>query len=219
MPQRDGPRLEGRDHEIWTRYVGGWTQARLAAEYDVSQQRISQVLAELRATISDDVRADAALLAQERANALLAAVWGDAMAGDVRAVTAALKVLERQAKALGTDAVEPIAVTFERHLDDQGQLVVAALRAAFDALELSPEQQAWAAYAASTALYQSAGQDPPADAPPPPPHPSSPAAPVEVPVDPQAGMEQRLRDLVADEDVDVDALLAEVDKEEGRGDG
>ncbi|MBE4791727.1 hypothetical protein [Streptomyces caniscabiei] len=216
----DGPeRLDGRDGQVWAAYISGATQEAIARQHGVTQQRVSQILSEIRASIGDVARTDAALLAQERTDALLAAVWPAAMSGDPKAVGAALRVLERQAKALGTDAVEPIAVTFERHLDDQGQLVAAALRAAFDALELSPEQQAWAAYAASTALYQSAGQDPPADAPPPPPHPSSPAAPVEVPVDPRAGMEQRLRDLVADEDVDVDALLAEVDKEEGRGDG
>jgi hypothetical protein len=212
-------RLEGRDGQIWTAYVGGATQEVIAAEHDISRQRVGQVLDEVRATIGDSARMDAALLAQERTDALLAAVWPAAMDGEPRAVGAALRVLERQAKALGTDAAEPIAVTFERHVDDQGQLVATALRAAFDALELSPEQQAWAAYAASTALYESAGQDPPADAPRPPPRPSSPAAPVEVPVDPRAGMEQRLRGLVADEDVDVDALLAEVDEEEGRGDG
>lgn len=216
----DGPeRLDGRDGQVWAAYISGATQEAIARQHGVTQQRVSQILSQIRASIGDVARTDAALLAQERTDALLAAVWPAAMSGDPKAVGAALRVLERQAKALGTDAVEPIAVTFERHLDDQGQLVATALRAAFDALELSPEQQAWAAYAASTALYQSAGQDPPADAPPPPPHPSSPAAPVEVPVDPRAGMEQRLRDLVADEDVDVDALLAEVDKEEGRGDG
>lgn len=213
----DGPeRLDGRDGQVWAAYISGATQEAIARQHGISQQRVSQVLAEVRGSIGDAARTDAALLAQERTDALLAAVWPAAMQGEPKAVGAALRVLERQAKALGTDAVEPIAVTFERHLDDEGQVVATALRAAFDALELSPEQQAWAAYAASTALYESAGQDRPADAPPPPPRPSSPAAPVEVPVDSRAGMEQRLRDLVADEDVDVDALLAEVDEEDGR---
>jgi len=154
-------RLDGRDHEIWARYVGGWTQARLAAEYDVSQQRISQVLADVRATVGDAARADAGLLAQERTDALLAAVWPAAMGGDTKAVMAALRVLERQAKAMGTDAVEPLRVTLERRLDLEGQTIAEALRAAFEALELSPDQQAWAAWAASVALYRSAGQEPP----------------------------------------------------------
>lgn len=215
----DGPeRLDGRDGQVWAAYISGATQEAIARQHGVTQQRVSQILSQIRASIGDVARTDAALLAQERTDALLAAVWPAAMSGDPKAVGAALRVLERQAKALGTDAVEPIAVTFERHLDDQGQLVATALRAAFDALELSPEQQAWAAYSASATLHRAAGQDPPAP-PPSPPVSTTVDAPVEVPVDSRAGMEQRLRDLVADEDVDVDALLAEVDEEEGRRDG
>lgn len=149
-----GPeRLEGRDGAIWTRYVGGWTQARLAAEYDVSQQRISQVLAEVRESIGGGARLDAALLAQERTDALLSAVWPAAMEGDSKAVLAALRVLERMAKALGTDAVEPLRVSFERHLDDQGQLVADALGAALDAVpELSHGQRVAALTAAQAKL-------------------------------------------------------------------
>ncbi|GKQ37185.1 hypothetical protein [Streptomyces sp. A012304] len=200
-------RLDERDHEIWARYVGGWTQARLAATYGVSQQRISQVLAEVRESVGDDARTDAALLARERTDALLAAVWPAAMEGDTRAVTAALKVLERQAKALGTDAVEPIAVTFERHLDDQGHIVVDALTAALEVLQLDEGQRQLAVRAAQARLL---GEPLP-----------EPLVPV---VDEgqaaQAAMEKRLRELTADEPgVDVDALLAEVDEEEGRRDG
>jgi hypothetical protein len=209
-------RLDGRDGKIWSAYVGGASQEVIAAEHGISQQRVSQVLAEVRAAVGDTARMDAALLAAERTNALLAAVWPSAMGGDTRAVLACLRVVERIAKMLGTDAPEPVAVTLDRRLDLEGQTVAEALRAAFEALELSPEQQAWAAWAASAALYRAAGQEPPADAPPPPPHPSSPAAPVEVPVDPRVVMEERLRDLTADEGIDVEALLAEVDEEDGR---
>lgn len=203
-------RLDERDHEIWARYVGGWTQARLAAEYGVSQQRISQVLAEVRESVGDDARTDAALLARERTDALLAAVWPAAMEGDTRAVTAALKVLERQAKALGTDAVEPIAVTLDRRLDVEGDVVADAVAAVVEVLGLDEERRQLAVRAAVARL---SGEELPAPMP----------APVPV-VDEgqaaQAGMEERLRELTADEPgVDVDALLAEVDEEEGRRDG
>lgn len=205
-----GPeRLDGRDGKIWTAYVGGATQEAIAAEHGLTQQRVSQVLAEVRATIGDVARVDAALLAHERADALLAAVWPAAMAGDPKAVGAALRVLERQAKAMGTDAEEPLKISLERRLDLEGQTIAEALRAAFDALELAPDQQMWAAYAASAALYRSAGQEPPAEPPPPPASRSSESAAGKP--DARAGMEQQLRGLVADEDVDVDALLREVD--------
>ncbi|MDW8805617.1 hypothetical protein P1P68_12695 [Streptomyces scabiei] len=211
-------RLEGRDGAIWTAYVGGATQEVIAAEHGISRQRVGQVLDEVRETIGDTARMDAALLAQERADALLAAVWPAAMAGDPRAVGAALRVLERLARALGTDAPEPLSVTLDRRLDLEGDSIATALRAAFDALELTPSQMEWAAWSASAALYRSAGQEPPMSAPARPA--STPVPVVEEPVDARASMEARLRDLVADEpDVDVEALLAEVGEEEGRGDG
>lgn len=214
MPQQDGPRLDGRAGAIWTAYVGGATQESIAAEHGISQQRVSQVLAEVREGIGDGARLDAALLAQERADALLAAVWPAAMAGDPRAVGAALRVLERQAKAMGTDAPEPLKVTLDRRLDLEGDSIATALRAAFDALELTPEQMQWAAWSASAALYRLAGQE----SPDPPPVRPAPAAPVAAEPDPRAEMDQRLRDLVADEpDVDVEALLREVDEEDRDG--
>lgn len=200
-------RLDGRDGAIWSAYVGGATQEAIAAEHGISQQRVSQVLAEVREGLSESERVDAALLAHERAHALLAAVWPAAMEGDVKAVHAALKVLERQAKALGTDATEPLKVSFERHLEDQGQLVAAALGAALSVLGLSEEQRELAGRTAQAALL---GE----------PLPEVPAPVVDVPVpDARAGMEQQLRDLVAGEGVDVDRLLAEVDEDGGRGDG
>jgi hypothetical protein len=153
MPQRDGPRLDGRAGQIWSAYVGGSTQEAIAAEHGVSQQRISQVLAEVRESIGDAARMDAALLAQERADALLAAVWPAAMGGDPRAVGAALRVLERLAKAAGTDAVEPLRVTLERRLDLEGALIGEALGAALDAVpELSHEQRVAALTAAQAKL-------------------------------------------------------------------
>lgn len=205
MPQQDGPRLEERDHEIWARYVGGWTQARLAAEYDVSQQRISQVLAEVRESISDDARTDAGLLVLERTHALLAAVWPAAMEGDTKAVLAALRVLERQAKAMGTDAVEPLQITLDRRLDVEGDVVVDALAAVFDVLGLDEERRQLAVRAAQAKLSGEPLPDPPAPV-------------VDEGRVARAGMERRLRELTADEGVDVDALLAEVGEEgEDRG--
>jgi hypothetical protein len=156
MPQRDGPRLEGRNGQIWRRYVQGQTQARIGEELGLSQQRVSEVIAEVREAIPAEVRSDAALLAVERADALLAAVWPEAMAGDHRAVMAALRVLERQSRLLGLDAAEPLRVALERRLDDDSQLVVDAVAAALDVLGLDEEQQARAVVAATARL---AGED------------------------------------------------------------
>ncbi len=163
MPQRDGPRLEGRAGLIWTSYVGGATQAAIAAEHGISQQRVSQVLDEVRATVGDTARMDAALLAQERADALLSAVWADAMAGDVRAVTAALRVLERLARSLGTDAPEPVSVSLERRLDVESDVVVDAVVAAVEVLGLGEDSRVLALQAAQAKLL---GEPAPEPAPP-----------------------------------------------------
>lgn len=202
-------RLDGRDGKIWAAYVGGATQEAIAAEHGISQQRVSQVLAEVRDSIGDAARMDAALLAQERANALLAAVWPAAMAGDTKAALACLRVVERIARSLGTDAVEPLKVSLEQRLDVETGVVVTALGAAFDALELLPEQRSWAAYAASAAMYAASGQEPPE---PPPPRPSSPA-PVPVVEEPVTGPDLMadFREFCAAEGVDPDGL----DDEEG----
>ncbi len=152
-------RLDGRDGAIWSAYVGGATQEAIAAEHGISQQRVSQVLAEVRDSIGDGARMDAALLAAERADALLAAVWPAAMAGDLKAVGAALRVLERQAKAMGTDAVEPVTVSLERRLDVEGEAVAGALGAVLDALDLDHEQRVYAFGVAQAALV---GEAPPA---------------------------------------------------------
>lgn len=159
MPQRDGPRLDGRAGAIWSAYVSGASQESIAAEHGISQQRVSQVLAEVREGIGDGARLDAALLAQERTDALLAAVWPAAMQGEPKAVGAALRVLERMAKATGSDAVEPLRVTLERRLDLEGDLVATALGAALDAApELSHETRVAMLSAAQCVLL---GEDPP----------------------------------------------------------
>jgi hypothetical protein len=192
-------RLDERDHEIWSKYIGGWSQARLAAEYDVSQQRISQVLSQVRESIPDTARTDAALLAQERTNALLAAVWPAAMGGDTKAVLACLRVVERIAKMLGTDAVEPVTVSFERHLDEQGQTVVDAVNAALEALGLGEEQRQLAVRAAQAKLLGEPAPEP---------------VPVSVPAVEEPDLMADFRAFAAAEGFDPDDL----DDEEDEGD-
>jgi len=51
QPQRGGE-LEGRSGTVWRLYaVQRWTQDRIARELGVSQQRVSQILADVRAAI------------------------------------------------------------------------------------------------------------------------------------------------------------------------
>lgn len=153
-------RLDGRNGAIWRAYVLGRTQEAIAEEHGVSQQRISQVLAEVRAGIPGDARTDAALVDLERLDVLLSGVMPAAVAGDVQATRAALAVLERRARMLRLDLDEPLRISFERHLDDQGSLLADAIGAALDAVPgLSHEQRVAALTAAQCTLL---GEDPPA---------------------------------------------------------
>src|SRR3546814_5837739 len=51
MANADNGRLSERDQTIWDGHVGGKTILMLAKEHDLSNQRISQILAEIRASL------------------------------------------------------------------------------------------------------------------------------------------------------------------------
>jgi transcriptional regulator with XRE-family HTH domain len=49
-------RLEGRNGDIWRRYVGGATQESLAERYGIDQSRVSQIISAVRASIPEQTR-------------------------------------------------------------------------------------------------------------------------------------------------------------------
>lgn len=159
MPQRDGPRLDGRNGAIWRAYLHGHTQEAIAARYHLSQPRVSQIINAVRDEIPDSVRTDAALLDLERLDLVLTGMMPAAEAGDPRAASVVLRILERRAKALGTDAAEPLKVTIERHHDLEGRLVADALTAALDALPLEADQRLAALAAAQQRLLDTAPEN------------------------------------------------------------
>ncbi len=203
MPQ---PRLEGRDGQVWAAYVDGRTQEAIATEHGITQQRVSQILAGVREVIPASDRADALLLDLERLDRVLVAFMPIAEGGDVKAAGVVLRVTERRSKLLGLDAVEPMRITFERHLDDEGQLVADALAAALDAVELSEEQRI---AALSAAQRQLAGEAPPPGSRPVqgPPAPSGPGTG-------GSALEVKFRALMKADGIDPDELLREVDEED-----
>lgn len=151
-------RLDGRNGRVWRAYVSGRTQDAIAVEHGISQQRVSQILAEVRQSIPADSRADALLLDLERLDRVLVAFLPIAETGDAKAAGVVLRVTERRAKALGLDAQEPLQVVIERQRDLEGQLVADALAAALDVLQLTEDQRIAALSAAQQRLL---GADPP----------------------------------------------------------
>jgi hypothetical protein len=160
MAQRDGPRLDGRDGQVWRAYLYGHTQEQIAADHDISQSRVSQIITEIRNSIPQTNKTDAALLDLERLHLMLTGVMPAAADGDTKASAAAMRIIERRAKMLGLDATEPLSIVLERHRDLEGQLVADALAAALDVLGLTEEQRMAALGAAQQRLLGEAPDNP-----------------------------------------------------------
>lgn len=130
-------RTADRDYQIWQRYTAGETQVELAAAYGIGQARVSQIVARMR----EDVPIEERRARQARALADLDQLRQAALelveaepipaysngrpielpeggvaqdhSGRVKGMEMLLKVMERQAKALGTDAVTKVSVDAE----------------------------------------------------------------------------------------------------------
>jgi DNA-binding transcriptional regulator LsrR (DeoR family) len=111
----DGDRLAGRDGEIWQAYFRGATQDELAAKHGISQQRVSQIIAEVRDNIPEETKAQAILGEVELLRAVRARVVELLEASDgvepklfLDAVDRFVRVSERQARLLGLDAATKV---------------------------------------------------------------------------------------------------------------
>jgi len=135
MPQNNGPRLEGRNGEIWKWYCRGMTQEKLAEEYGLSNQRISQIIAEVRESIppadKDKVRQEHLELARTMRAELAKLVdmnpipaysngrpitlddgtTAEDHSGRLAAMDRLTKWLERESKLLGIDAPTRVDAT------------------------------------------------------------------------------------------------------------
>ena len=104
MPQENGPRLDGRNGEIWRAYLFGKTQEAIAEEFELSQQRVSEVIREVRESLPETDANELRRADLERLDAMLPNNIMLAVAGDKDAVNSVLKIMERRAKLLGLDA-------------------------------------------------------------------------------------------------------------------
>jgi len=127
----DEPRLVGRNGEIWRAYLDGATQEKIAQRYGIVQSRVSAIIAEVRASIPAPVIADIMRDEADRVAALYEMTMEIARAhhpvvsmqrGEVipgiedagpklAAINTALRIHERVARALGTDAAQKIDTT------------------------------------------------------------------------------------------------------------
>jgi len=72
MPNNATGRLEGRNGLIWQQHLAGWTQERIAEHHDIGQSRVSQIIADVRASIPEEERDAVRLTVVERLDVLIA---------------------------------------------------------------------------------------------------------------------------------------------------
>ncbi|MDX3570806.1 hypothetical protein [Streptomyces sp. ID05-47C] len=202
------PARAAQDEQILRLRCSGLSLRAIGERVGLSHQgvsdRITDAIRELVSPVAEEWRAlETARLDDLTRRAY--AVLDGAESGEtaLKAIAQLERLSASRRKLWALDMPQPIDVALSRRLDVEGDVVADAVAAALDVLGLDEERRVLAVRAAVARL---SGEPLP-----------EPVAPV---VDEgqavQAGMEARLRELTADEDVDVDALLAEVEREEGR---
>jgi len=146
-------RTADRDFDIWLRYTDGQTQQQIADHYGLTQQMVSVVVARMRDDIPIEERharqrrqiADLDYLRREALDRVDAGpipaysngkpilledglTIAEDHTGRVRAMELVVKFQEREAKALGTDAITRISIEAEQ----AGERVKALLRRVTD---------------------------------------------------------------------------------------
>lgn len=162
MPQEKGPRLEGRNGEIWRWYCRGMTQIALAEKYGLSNQRISQIIAEVRESIpapdkekvaqehleiAREMRAELAKLVDAgpipaysngRPITLDDGTTAEDHSGRLAAMDRLTRWLERESKLLGLDA--PAKVSADVALTERDAATALAAEAAARMAERSGDE-------------------------------------------------------------------------------
>ena len=118
MPQADNERLSGRNGQIWQAYLLGHTQEAIAAEHGISQQRVAQILREIRKSIPDEDVAELRRVDLERLDSMTPANLQLARAGDKDGVKSVLAIMARRAALLGMDAPKQVEASIQRTVLD-----------------------------------------------------------------------------------------------------
>lgn len=155
MSQRElsGPGMDGRNGKIWQGYVRGKTQEALAEEHGLSQQRVSQIISQVRASIPEVDKAEAFQRELEFLNKLrdtaleimdlpaapvTAGKDGDVVldpetgavvrdyGGKLAAMDRAVKMHERYAKLLGLEAPSKVDVSVIEQTEQAAQAAAVA---------------------------------------------------------------------------------------------
>jgi hypothetical protein len=102
-------RISARDKDIWDKYIGlGLTYMDLAEEHNLSYQRISQIINEVRNSIPKPTNEEVVATRLAQLNLVTKAVIPKAAAGDASAINSLLRIQERESKYKGLDSASKI---------------------------------------------------------------------------------------------------------------
>lgn len=218
MSQKTDAGRTVRDEEILRLRICGLTLRAIGQRVGLSHQgvanRLTAALSELITPAAEEYRQ----LEAERLDDLTRAAYQVLATADtgelkLRAVDRLTKLSESRRKLWALDMPQPIDIALSRRLDQEGDAVADALEAVVVALGLDEEQRVFALEAARARLL---GEDPPT------PVPAQQPGGLDTTGEQGAAdeMEQRFREQMAADGVDVDALLAAADEDqEDGGDG
>jgi hypothetical protein len=112
MANADNGRLNERDQRIWHDYTfGGKTLAVLAEEHGVSNQRISQIMQEIREQLPPHDRQATIDMRLDQIRGFGDALMPGLLAGDKDAIASWVRLANREAKYLGLDAAEKVEIS------------------------------------------------------------------------------------------------------------
>lgn len=121
MANVDNGRLNERDKQIWHDYtLGGKTLMVLAEEHDVSYQRISQILQEIRESLPPRDRQTVIDTRLDQIKAIGDALLPGLLAGDKDDIASWNKIVEREAKYLGLDSASKVELSGGVHYEISG---------------------------------------------------------------------------------------------------
>lgn len=121
MVSTDNGRLNARDQKIWHDYtLGGKTLVQLAEEHGVSNQRISQIMQEIRENLPPRDRQVTIDYRLDQIKAIGDALLPDLLAGDKDAIASWTKIVEREAKYLGLDSASKVELSGGVHYEISG---------------------------------------------------------------------------------------------------
>lgn len=146
---RASERLKGSERHVAALKLRreGKTYAEIATELKFNDKAAAHkaIMSELERAVKEPTEAVMAL-ELERCDALIAAAWPDAMAGDPKAIHAILRVMDRRAKLLGLDDYEArMATVAERRVaveEAEAIMLLQVLQRVFARLDLTEEQRA-----------------------------------------------------------------------------